>query len=138
VSTLDLFRTILSDQKTLPKDQAYKDLIALISFLLRKFFKSVDDDPFLLVAAFFPKTRGKWKAYSSLDPDEESVKKGKGSTGPAESRGRTIREIAVKKGYSWSEQVGIAIQVLVEEGKKELVVWCKDVRIHSHLLLPKL
>ena len=49
VSTLDLFKTILEDQKSLPRDQPYKDLVNLMNFLVRKFFKAVAEDPFLIV-----------------------------------------------------------------------------------------
>lgn len=44
-----LFKSILDEEKSLPKDQAYKDLVALIHFLLRKFFKAVEEDSFLVV-----------------------------------------------------------------------------------------
>lgn len=33
----------------------------------------------------------------------------------------------MKKGYSWSEQLGIAIAALVDAGQQELVDWTKDV-----------
>jgi replication fork protection complex subunit Tof1/Swi1 len=36
-------------------------------------------------------------------------------------------DVQVKKGFSWSEQLGIAIAVLVEGGEQELVAWVKDV-----------
>ena len=49
VSTLDLFKTILEEQKSLPRDQPYKDLVNLMNFLVRKFFKAVAEDPFLIV-----------------------------------------------------------------------------------------
>ena len=48
VSTLDLFKTIHSD-KSLSKEQPYKDLVALIKFILRKFFKAVEEDPFVVI-----------------------------------------------------------------------------------------
>lgn len=51
VSTLNLFKLILSEEKSLPREQAYKDLVALINYILRKFFKEVAEDPFLLVEA---------------------------------------------------------------------------------------
>jgi replication fork protection complex subunit Tof1/Swi1 len=38
-------------------------------------------------------------------------------------------DVQVKKGYSWSEQLGIAIAALVDGGEGELVDWVKDVRI---------
>lgn len=37
-------------------------------------------------------------------------------------------EIQVKKGHSWSEQVGIAIACLVEKGDQELVEWVTEAR----------
>jgi replication fork protection complex subunit Tof1/Swi1 len=39
--------------------------------------------------------------------------------------------VSVKKGYSWSDQLGIAIAALVEAGQEELVNWTKDVRASS-------
>jgi replication fork protection complex subunit Tof1/Swi1 len=49
VSALDLFKTILADQKALPREQPYKDLINLINFILRQFFKALEKEPFLAV-----------------------------------------------------------------------------------------
>lgn len=49
VSTLYLFRSIMAEEKSLPKEQPYKDLVALINFILRKFFKAVEEDSFLIV-----------------------------------------------------------------------------------------
>lgn len=36
-------------------------------------------------------------------------------------------ELSVKKGYSWSEQVGIVVASLVEAGQQDLIDWVKDV-----------
>ena len=49
VSTMYLFKKIMAEEKTLPREQPYKDLLALINFLLRKFFKAVEEDSFLIV-----------------------------------------------------------------------------------------
>lgn len=49
VSALNLFKTVLGDQKSFPKDQPYKDLVALINYILRQFFKAVEADSFVLV-----------------------------------------------------------------------------------------
>lgn len=49
VSTMYLFKKIMAEEKTLPREQPYKDLVALINFLLRKFFKAVEEDSFLIV-----------------------------------------------------------------------------------------
>lgn len=40
---------ILDDQKSLPRDQVYKDLTNLVNFILRKFFKALAEDSFLAV-----------------------------------------------------------------------------------------
>ncbi|GLB39613.1 putative timeless-domain-containing protein [Lyophyllum shimeji] len=123
VSTLDLFKTILADQKTMPREQPYKDLINLITFISRQFFKALAEDPFLAVEAFFPKNRGHWKQFSSWEPEE---KKGKREKKTVEDT-RFPRDVEVKKGYSWSDQLGIAIAALVEAGEVEFVHWTKDI-----------
>lgn len=46
---MELFQSILKVQSSLPKDQPYKDLLQLINFVLRKFFKNVQDHPMLIV-----------------------------------------------------------------------------------------
>lgn len=53
VSTLNLFKMILDDQKSLPRDQAHKDLTNLVNFILRKFFKALAEDSFLAVEVHF-------------------------------------------------------------------------------------
>ncbi|KIK62957.1 hypothetical protein GYMLUDRAFT_41245 [Collybiopsis luxurians FD-317 M1] len=121
VSTLNLFKTILGDRKSFPQDQPHKDLVNLINYILRQFFKAVEANPFLAVEAFFPKNRGNWKQFSSWEPPVRSGK------------GRTVEdtqfppEVQVKKGYKWSEQVGIAIGALVESGKTGLVLWTQEI-----------
>ncbi|EMD36798.1 hypothetical protein CERSUDRAFT_105876 [Gelatoporia subvermispora B] len=119
VSTLDLFKKILSEQRSLPKDQSSKDLINLITYILRQFFKAVAEDSFLIVEAFFPKTRGAWKHYSSWEPEAKADRSAVDA--------KVSQEVQVKKGYSWSEQLGIAIGCLVEDGKKDLVEWTKQI-----------
>ncbi|KAF9484295.1 timeless-domain-containing protein [Pholiota conissans] len=122
VSTLDLFKTILADQKSLPREQPYKDLINLINFILRQFFKALSKDSFLAIEAFFPKNRGHWKQYSSWEP-EEKAKKDKKTVEDT----RFPPDVEVKKGYSWSDQLGIAIAVLVEANQKGLVDWVTQI-----------
>ncbi|KAH8112797.1 timeless-domain-containing protein [Phellopilus nigrolimitatus] len=53
VSTLNLFKSILARQSSLPREQPYKDL------------------------AFFPKNRNRWKQYSSWEPEPKENKRGK-------------------------------------------------------------
>ncbi|KAF9061339.1 timeless protein-domain-containing protein [Rhodocollybia butyracea] len=113
VSTLNLFKAILADRKSFPSDQPHKDLINLINYIF---------DSFLAVEAFFPKNRGNWKQYSSWEPPP---KEGKDSKTVEDTR--FPQEVQVKKGYSWSDQVGIAIAALVEAGQTELVLWTQEI-----------
>ena len=52
-----LFKQIMAEERTLPREQPYKDLVALINFLLRKFFKSVEEDSFLVVEVRIVRSR---------------------------------------------------------------------------------
>ena len=49
VSTLYLFKQIMAEERTLPREQPYKDLVALINYILRKFFKAVAEEPLIVV-----------------------------------------------------------------------------------------
>ncbi|KDN42043.1 hypothetical protein RSAG8_07088, partial [Rhizoctonia solani AG-8 WAC10335] len=105
VSTLMLFQSILKNQSSLPKDQPHKDLIQLINFILRKFFKNAQEHPLLLVEAFYPKNRGQWKSYSSYEPEVKPKSKSAGT----------------------AEQIGVAVACLVEEDSKLLIDWVIDI-----------
>ena len=65
--------------------------------------------------------RGHWKQYSSWEPEEKAkaLRGGDDAQSPV--------EVHVKKGYTWSEQLGIAIACLVDNDKKDLVEWTKQV-----------
>ena len=78
VTTLHLFRQILDHAPSLPLGDPSRDLIQLIKFTLRRYFKRIAEDPFLIVQAFAPKTRGNWKAISSYKSDDESDDEGFG------------------------------------------------------------
>ena len=76
--------------------------------------------------AFYPKTRGKWKALSSWEPPEKGTSTRHRADESSEDEKRP-REVRVKKGYSWSENVGIIVKALVDAGKRPLVDWVRDV-----------
>lgn len=65
--------------------------------------------------------RSSWKQFSSWEPEEKAkaIRGADDATLPA--------EVSVKKGYTWSEQLGIAIAVLVNNDKKQLVEWTIEV-----------
>lgn len=128
VSTLELFKSILDEEKSLPREQPYKDLVALIHYILRRFFKTVEEDSFLVVEAFYPKNRGKWKALSSweapakgaraLDPENDAV-----------LENRWPADVHVKKGYTWEQQLAIAVRILAEDEKQAMIDWVKEVSV---------
>lgn len=129
----------------------------MISFILRKFFKALAEDTFLAVEvrseseslsfflslspfprapniyfhncifkfyqAFFPKNRGNWKQYSTWEPEEKDKK----SKINEVDNMRFPPDVQIKKGYSWSDQLGIAIAVLVEANQTALVNWTLEV-----------
>ncbi|KAF9516043.1 hypothetical protein BS47DRAFT_1443938 [Hydnum rufescens UP504] len=119
VTTLDMFHSIILEQKILPRDPPYKDLIQLINYILRKFFKTVEEQPILVVEAFFPKNRGQWKQYSGYEPEiKETTKK-------APKGKKPLADVEIKKGWSKEEELGIAVACLVDEGKMDLVDWVR-------------
>jgi replication fork protection complex subunit Tof1/Swi1 len=71
--------------------------------------------------AFFPKNRGTWKAFSSWEPPEKNVRALREKPGAG--------EVQVKRGFSWSEQLGIVVAALVEADQRKLVDWTKDVSV---------
>ena len=112
----------MANEKSLPMDQPYKDLVALIKFLLRQFFKAVEKDSFLIVEAFFPKNRGHWKQFSSIELDE---------VGPRPERlpfdNRFPQDLYITKGYTPSEQIGIAMLALQDANQMVLIEWTREV-----------
>lgn len=90
MSTLIVFRRILDKTHALPAAPSSRDLITLITYILRKFFKHVAKEPFTLVEALSSKSRGKWKAIREGGSDDDDD-----DDGMAGQRGR-IKE---KVGY---------------------------------------
>ncbi|KAF8904667.1 timeless protein-domain-containing protein [Mucidula mucida] len=112
VSTLILFQRLLRE---LPKE---KDLVKFIHFVLRQFFKGLETYDMLLVEAFFPRTRGDWKKFSSWEDQKKEKRQRK-------EKIAVEKELHVKDGYSWKEQMGIALKAL--QGKdSELAEWVKE------------
>lgn len=48
-SVLNLFRQILDDRKSLPKTRPWQDLLSLIQFVLKEFFKVAREQPIILI-----------------------------------------------------------------------------------------
>lgn len=93
VSILALFKEILDNQAMLPKGPASKELINLIKYLLRQFFKEAEKSAFIVVEALFPKNRNQWQAHSTWIKDDANTS---GSdTDQGRSRVKRVRATAV-------------------------------------------
>ncbi|AAW44173.2 conserved hypothetical protein [Cryptococcus deneoformans JEC21] len=126
VSTLIIFRRILDKQHVLPAAPSSRDLITLITYILRKFFKHVEKEPFTLVEALSSKSRGKWKTVgggSDDDDDEMAGQRGriKEKMGPVEL------QFIKKHKFSWSQQMSIAFAIIWGDGHGYLIKWIVEV-----------
>ena len=72
--------------------------------------------------AFFPKNRNRWKKYSSWEPDNKAKKTKEVNT-------EFPPDVQVKKGFSWSEQLAIAMAALQDASQSDLIEWVKEVRL---------
>lgn len=120
VTYLDLFRKILNDKDSLPKGDGTKDLLQLIMFLLRKFFKCIEKDPFVIVDALLPKGRGQWQRYSSAKDEDDDGMAGQRSR-IREKLAAAELEFIKKNNLSWSQQMGVVVSILVSAEHKEWV-----------------
>ena len=97
MSTLYLFKQIMAEEKSLPKEQPYKDLVALINYILRKFFKAVAEDSFLVVEVSFSPDMQAMLRY--LIPDSSSTRRssqrtegiGNSSRAPSSTKSALVR-----------------------------------------------
>ncbi|KIR40249.1 topoisomerase 1-associated factor 1 [Cryptococcus deuterogattii 99/473] len=127
VSTLIVFRRILDKKHSLPSAPSSRDLITLITYILRKFFKHVAKEPFTLVEALSSKSRGKWKTIREGGSDDDD-------DGMAGQRGRIKEKIGpvelqfIKKHkFSWSQQMSIAFAIIWGDGHGYLIKWIVEV-----------
>lgn len=128
----------------MPKSDATNDLIQLINYILRKFFKKVADDPFLIVQTLAPKGRGKWKEYSSYKSEEED------DDGMAGQKARIKEQVCDErisqgldqadvqmsaaelefrknKHLTWSQQMEVVVVVLLQAGREAWIKWIIEV-----------
>lgn len=124
VSTFDTLNTLLEDRTTSPRNSAYEDLWKLIDYILKQFFKSIRQNPFMLVECFFPfrKTKGGNRDIENSDSDADDPVSTKSKQKPS----KLPAEIVVKPGLTWSQKLGVAIGLLVDKNKSDLVEQVKD------------
>lgn len=153
VSGFEVFKRVLDDQRSLPAGQATKDLLACINFILRKFFKNLQQNPLLALEAFWPKPRGHLRKLGGANSDDDSdngdpsIIKVRICTREG-SRHKTMLmpevgqapkipadlEFKPDKEFTWSQKLGIAIRCLMDDRKVHWVMWLVEVRhrLHSH------
>ncbi|GAA5927146.1 hypothetical protein JCM1841_006062 [Sporobolomyces salmonicolor] len=117
-TVLELFKRLLEDPNvTSAREGPNVDLRKLIDYILRKFFKAVQEHPLLLLECFFPKTKtqlgkmrmGEADPYASSDDDTLMY------------RAKKIGEVEVQPGFTHTQQIGIAITCLVDGENLPLV-----------------
>ncbi|KAE8543703.1 topoisomerase 1-associated factor 1 [Cryptococcus gattii VGV] len=127
VSTLIVFRRILDTKHALPAAPSSRDLITLITYILRKFFKHVAKEPFTLVEALSSKSRGKWKAIREGGNDDCDD----GMTGQRgrikEKMGPVELQFIKKHKFSWSQQMSIAFAIIWGDGHGYLIKWIVEI-----------
>ncbi|BGP23540.1 replication fork protection complex subunit Tof1/Swi1 [Rhodotorula toruloides] len=117
-TVLELFRRILEDRDIAEaREGPNADLRKLIEYVLRKFFKAVQEHPFLLLECFFPKTRtqlGKMR-MGEVDPFADS------DDDTLMYKAKKIGEVEVQPGFSHTQQIGIAVACLLDGGEQRLL-----------------
>ncbi|GAA5903525.1 Tof1p [Sporobolomyces salmoneus] len=122
-TVLELFKRILDDSNVANARQGPNvDLRKLIEYILKKFFKAVQEHPLLLLECFYPKTKtqlgkmrlGETDPYASSDDDTPLY------------RAKKLGEVEVEPGFSHTQQVGIAITCLVDSGRLPLIEVLKE------------
>ncbi|OXG18463.1 topoisomerase 1-associated factor 1, partial [Cryptococcus neoformans Tu259-1] len=126
VSTLIIFRRILDKQHVLPAAPSSRDLITLITYILRKFFKHVEKEPFTLVEALSSKSRGKWKTVGGgSDDDDDGMAGQRGRI--KEKMGPVELQFIKKYKFSWSQQMSIAFAIIWGDGHGHLIKWIIEI-----------
>ncbi|GAA5867194.1 hypothetical protein JCM3774_002365 [Rhodotorula dairenensis] len=122
-TVLELFKRLLEDRDIAEAREGPKvDLRKLIEYILRRFFKAVQDHPALLLECFFPKSRaqlGKMR-LGEADPFAES------DDDTLIYKAKKVGEVEVEPGFSHTQQIGIAMACLIEAGNQRFVDFVKD------------
>ncbi|KXS15619.1 timeless-domain-containing protein [Gonapodya prolifera JEL478] len=120
VSNLALFNKILLDRKSLPADRAGKELVECLTFCVKKFFKAAAMNPWLLWDAFFAKSKSDCRV---LEFGEDELARMEQEKIRERIECGSDEEIEIKPGLLWSQEVGVAVGLLVESNQRPLVEW---------------
>ncbi|GAB7350564.1 hypothetical protein MBLNU459_g1142t1 [Dothideomycetes sp. NU459] len=117
VDILHLFNRMIKGPGGLVKDSAtFKDWQELVKQLFRRCLKKLDDRRELMVEMLFTKMPA--TVFYLENGYDMEVKKGKP---------RPPAELVVKPGMSKDEEIGVAVSVLVNQGKLDALAWVKTV-----------
>lgn len=145
LSTLKLFSSIIVNRRQLPPCEATKELLQLIQHITRKFVNALSSNPLLGVEIFFGRTRHECRTLEMSAEElreleakklaDVSVHTPAAGTNEAHqtfpSLQATIKsddEVEVKRSLKWSEQIGVAVAVLIDSDKAMLLKWLIQVR----------
>ncbi|TPX63475.1 hypothetical protein SpCBS45565_g06554 [Spizellomyces sp. 'palustris'] len=120
LSTLELFNRILTDTRMLPSTKPHKELYGFIKYMLAKFFKKAVENPVLLVEVLFPKTKEDCRRIENGGELQTSEQ------GPSTDKDLPVKEIEVKPGLTWSQEVQVAVALLLEKEETHLLEWVKE------------
>ncbi|KND02940.1 uncharacterized protein SPPG_02019 [Spizellomyces punctatus DAOM BR117] len=120
LSTLELFNRILTDIRMLPSTKSHKELYGFIKYMLAKFFKKAAKNPVLLVEVLFPKTKADCQRIENGGKLQTSEQL------PSADKDLPVKEIEVKPGLTWSQEVQVAVALLLEKEETHLLEWVKE------------
>ncbi|KAI8459459.1 timeless protein-domain-containing protein [Phakopsora pachyrhizi] len=131
ISTLNTFDSFIQSRNSMPKDSVYDDLFRFIDYILKKFFKSVRENPFTIVEALFKAKPSREQIQASNDGADEGSDSSEGDDDLKISKPKKElnlpAEIQIKPGLTWSQRLGVAVNLLVNKGKTEMVNKILDV-----------
>ncbi|KAI8821883.1 timeless protein-domain-containing protein [Fimicolochytrium jonesii] len=127
LSVLHLFNKILADKRVLPVCKAFSELYAFITYATGKFFKKAEEYPMLFLEVLYTKTKGDCMRIEFGNEDPVLPSKEDEDTG-------VVKDIEVKPGLTWGEEVQVAVTLLVEKDERELVTWITDILLDAATL----
>ncbi|KAA1097298.1 Topoisomerase 1-associated factor 1 [Puccinia graminis f. sp. tritici] len=125
VSVLDTFNTMIEEKSSMPKHPVYTDLFRFIDYILKQYFKSVGESPFIIIEALCNHGMRDWnRTFDSSSEDSDGMPS-KAST--SRKVPKLPVEIEVRPGLSWSQRLGVAVGLLVDKSKSDLVNKVQDI-----------
>ncbi|KAG0304905.1 Topoisomerase 1-associated factor 1 [Dissophora globulifera] len=115
-STLHLFHQILQSNK----EDAKRDMMPFISYLLHQFFKKMQEYPQLIVDVFFQRTS---KSCLEINVGREEAERGQRIVEEKKEKKMMAMELQVDPNRPESEQIKIAVMALIAEDEQDLVEW---------------